>query len=42
MDEGKCEPQFVGDGRGTFSAACIGTDNDGITVVGNVLLDVAL
>ena len=42
MDEGKVEAEAVGNGGGTFGAACIRANNDRVAVVGDVVLDVAL
>lgn len=40
MDEGKGHAEGVGDGGCAFGATCIGADDDGLLVVGDVELDV--
>lgn len=40
MDEGEGKPETVGYGRGAFGAACVGADDDGVAVVGDVLLNI--
>jgi len=42
VDEGKSQPEAVGDGRGAFGTACVRADDDGVAVVGDVLLDISL